>query len=139
MEDAMSPEDRLRPHPRERLAAAVGRIDLAEETARLRAEPHPGTRGHRQLALVRRGPVSLILFVFDAGGLLTEHRTEGEVTIHALAGRLAVDTGGGVLEIGPGEIVSLAPGETHSVRAVEESEMLLTVCRTPAEQQPPTA
>ena len=68
----MTTEDRLRTHPKERLAPPMQRIDLAGAIAKLRAEPHGSVTGHRQLALVRRGPVSLILFAFDPDGS-TEH------------------------------------------------------------------
>ncbi|MEX2181612.1 MAG: cupin domain-containing protein [Gemmatimonadaceae bacterium] len=127
----MSTDDRLRTHPKERLAAPMQRIALAEAAAQLRAEPHAPVAGHRQVALVRRGPVGLILFVFEKDGHLKEHRTEGEVTIHVLSGRLSVTVGDEEMQLGPGELVSLAPGQAHSVRALEVSEMLLSVCQTP--------
>ena len=125
----MGTDERLRTHPRERLAAPVQRIDLREAAARLRDEPHAPVSGHRQVALVRRGPVSLILFLFEPGGALKEHRAEGDVTIHVLAGSLEVTAADETSRIGPGGIVSLAPGQAHSVRALEASEMLLTVCQ----------
>ncbi len=125
----MSSEDRLRTHPKDRLAAPVQRIDLAAAAAQLRSEAHPSVAGHRQVALVKQGPFSLILFLFEADGHLKEHRTEGEVTIHVLSGRLAVTTGAESVELGPGGLIALAPGQSHSVRALAASEMLLTVCR----------
>lgn len=133
----MSTEDRLRTHPKERLAAPVQRIELNGALERLRAEPHAAVAGHRQVALVRRGPVSLILFDFEPGGYLKEHRTEGEVTIHVLSGRLAVTVGAEVTSVGAGELIALAPGQEHAVRALEASEMLLTVCRVPPAQPSP--
>jgi quercetin dioxygenase-like cupin family protein len=126
----MSTDDRLRAHPKERLAASVQRIDLRQAAALLRAEPHAPNAGHRQVALVRRGPFSLILFLFELGGVLKEHQTEGEVTIHVLSGRLEVSAAGEPHEVDAGGLVALAPGEAHAVRALEASEMLLTVCRT---------
>ncbi len=128
----MSTDERLRAHPRERLAAPVQRIDLPRAAALLRAEPHAPSAGHRQVTLVRRGPFSLILFLFEAGAVLKEHRTDGEVTIHVLSGRLAVTADGHSSELGAGGIVALAPGEAHEVRALEASEMLLTVCMSHA-------
>jgi quercetin dioxygenase-like cupin family protein len=73
--------------------------------------------------------VSLTLFAFEKGGFLKEHRAEGEVIIHAIAGKLAVTVANEELTLGPGELLSLAPGLVHSVRAIDESEMLLTVAR----------
>ena len=128
-----SPEQRLRTHPKERLAASVQRINLREEAEQLRSEPHAPVAGHRQVALVRRGPVTLILFVFDTDGMLKEHQAAGEITIHVVRGRLTVTVADDVMELGAGELVSLAPGVPHSVRATEASEMLLTISQIPQE------
>lgn len=133
----MPTEDRLRPHPKDRLASPVQRISFVDAAATLRAEPHAAVSGHRQVALVRHGPVTVILFVFERDGALKEHQTEGEVTIQVLAGRLAVSVGEERLDLGPGELVSLAPGQRHAVRALEPSEMLLTVCLVPGERTAP--
>ncbi len=130
----MSLDDRLRTPPRERLAGLVQHVNLGEAAATLRAEPHAAVSGHRQLALVRHGPLSLILFAFDADGSLKEHRTEGEVTIHVLRGRLAVTVDDDEFTLGGGELLSLAPGQPHAVRALEASDMLLSICRDPGEQ-----
>ncbi len=109
------------------------RVNLAEAAAALRAEPHAAVTGHRQVALMKRGPISQILFAFDADGLFKEHRTEGEVTIHVLAGQMAVTVGTEAIKLGAGELLALAPGEPHSVYALSASEMLLTVCQVPSE------
>jgi len=130
----MPTDDRLRPHPKDRLAASVQRISFVDAAAKLRAEPHAAVSGHRQVTLVKHGPVTVILFVFERGGALKEHQTDGEVTIQVLAGRLAVSVGTEQLELGAQEIVALAPGQRHAVRAIEGSEMLLTVFRTPTER-----
>jgi quercetin dioxygenase-like cupin family protein len=119
-------------HPKDRLADPVQHVSLADAAARLRAEPHEAVAGHRQVALVRHGPVSLILFAFERDGALKEHRTDGAVTIHALTGRLTVTTAGSDVQLSAGELVSLAPNLLHSVHALESSEMLLTICRTAA-------
>lgn len=125
----MSTDDRLRTHPRDRLAARVQHIALHEAAAQLRAEPHASVVGHRQVALVKRGPFTLILFLFEPDGLLKEHRAEGEVSIQVLTGRLEVTVASAVYQLGAGELISLAPGQPHSVRGIEASEMLLTVCQ----------
>lgn len=121
--------DRLRQHPKERLAAPVQLIDLASLAADLRAEPHAPVSGHRQIAVVREGPVTVIFFLFDADGHLKEHRTEGEVTIHVLSGRLEIGVDDERHELTAGQLLALAPSVAHSVRALAESQMLLTVHR----------
>ena len=57
---------------------------------------------------------------------------DGVVVIHLLGGRLEVSCGGTVHRVAPGQLVALAPGESHAVHASEPSEMLLTVHRTEA-------
>ena len=86
----MSPSDRLRIHPEERLAAPVQRIDLAASARQLRSEAHAPVSGHRQIAVYRHGPVTLLHFVFDQGGIMKEHSAEGVVTIRGLSGHLVV-------------------------------------------------
>jgi quercetin dioxygenase-like cupin family protein len=130
-ERQMSADERLREHPRDRLAIPVQHIAIQEATAQLRAESHAAVAGHRQVTLVKRGAFTLILFVFEPDGMLKEHSTEGEVSIHVLAGRLEVMAGSEAYQVGPGELISLAPGQSHSVRAMAASEMLLTICREP--------
>jgi quercetin dioxygenase-like cupin family protein len=127
----MPPTDRLRPHPGDRFAAKVQLLDLGSATARLRAEPHEAVAGHRQIAIFRSGPVTLVLFTFEPGARLKEHRTEGVVTIHLLGGRLDVTGDGRTHQLAPGQVVALSPGVPHEVHAQARSEMLLTIHRLP--------
>jgi quercetin dioxygenase-like cupin family protein len=126
-------DERLREHPGDRLASPTQVVHLSEVAARLRAEPHAAVSGHRQIAIVRDGPVRMFLFAFDHDGELKEHHAEGIVTIQVLSGRLRVTVAKDVHELGPGQLVTLARGIPHSVRALAASNMLLTVHRVPAE------
>lgn len=125
----MSDTDRLRQHPADRLASPVQVVDLAAEADRLRDEAHAPVGGHRQIAVVRDEGLTVILFLFDAGSQLKEHRTEGSVTINVLHGRLAVQAEGERHDLVPGRLLALAPGTMHSVQAAEPATMLLTVSR----------
>jgi quercetin dioxygenase-like cupin family protein len=125
----MTPDDRSRTHPHERLSGAMHHVNLVDALAGLRAEAHPGTHGHRQLAIVRHGALSIVLFAFESDGRIKEHQTNGEVTIQVLSGAIEVTIGTGPVVIRAGEILALEPGQPHAVRALETSDMLLTVCR----------
>jgi quercetin dioxygenase-like cupin family protein len=48
--------------------------------------------------------------------------------IHCLRGDLVVEAGAAQHRLSGGEALVLDPGVPHSVEAVAESEMLLTVC-----------
>ena len=120
-------DERLRPPPNIREAGPELPLDLIATLRALRAEAHPPTQGHRQISVVHRGPLRLVLFAFEPGGRLPEHRAPGLVTILALAGRLRVRTPRGTHELEAGQAVLLDPDVPHDVEAMIESDMLLTV------------
>ncbi len=121
-------EERLRPHPSERLLGPAVLLDLPDLARRLRAEPHPAKDGHRQAGLIHRGPLRVVLFAFEPGARLPEHRAPGHVLIQCLRGTLSVQAAGARHRVGSGETLALDPDVAHDVEAVEESDMLLTVC-----------
>lgn len=123
----MSDEQRLREHPTERFAGESHVFDLSAALQKLRAEPHEAQRGHRQQTIFHRAPVTQVLFAFDAGGELAEHSADGLVTIHVLQGALSVQAGGENHDLQAGQMIVLAPGVPHDVRAAEAAAMLLTV------------
>ena len=119
-----------RPHPgSERpLASPVLRFRLAEEVARLRAEPD-WTSGKRAITLTKQQGLRVVLLALRAGAALHEHLTAGALTIQVLEGRLRLDAGGETREIVAGELLALEPGLLHDVHAVDESVFLLTLAQ----------
>lgn len=120
-------ENRLRPHPDARFAGDTHVFDLNDALQKLRAEAHSGQSGHRQMTLSHRAPVAQVLFAFEPNGELADHAAGGLVTIHVLEGQMTVQAEGQTHELGAGMVVVLAPRVRHSVRAEEKSAMLLTV------------
>ena len=123
----MSAEDRLRARPADRFAGEEHHLDLGATLAALRREAHPSVAGHRQITILHHGPVRLVLFAFDAGGRLPEHRAAGFVTIHALRGALRVRTPQRVYELEAGHVLALDPNVVHDVEAPVEADMLLGI------------
>jgi quercetin dioxygenase-like cupin family protein len=93
----------------------------------LREEPHPAKDGHRQIGLLHREHLRVVLFAFDRGGWLREHRAPGLVTIHVLSGRLRVATASSAHDLTAGQVLVLERDVPHDVEATEQSDMLLTV------------
>jgi quercetin dioxygenase-like cupin family protein len=131
------PEERLRPHPSERLSGPAVLLNLPEFTQALYAEPRPSKQGHRQVSLVHRGPLRLVLFAFEPGGELPEHRAPGHVVIHCLRGQIEVEALGARERMEANEALVLDPDVPHTVKALTQSEMLLTVCLDAKPQRPP--
>jgi quercetin dioxygenase-like cupin family protein len=120
-------EQRRRQRPSDRFAGAEHALDVRASLRALRAEAGPAANGHRQITLLHRGPVRLVLFAFAAGGRLPEHRAPGWVTIHVLRGALRVRTPDAQHALGEGQLHVLAPDVSHDVDAAEEADMLLGV------------
>jgi len=121
-------QNRLRAQPKERFGAQENMIDLLGAIRELRAEATATRQGHKQITLDQWGPVTLVLFAFEEGGSLDDHKAAGVVTIQALEGELTVRTQGGEYRLLPNMMVVLAPNVRHSVLAAQASAMLLSVC-----------
>jgi quercetin dioxygenase-like cupin family protein len=123
-----APEERLRPHPRTRDTGPAVLLELPERARELRREPFPAKDGHRQIGLIHRGKLRLVLFAFDRGGRLPEHKAPGHVVIQCVRGQLAVTASEIRHRLESGEAIVLDPDVSHDVEALVESDMLLTVC-----------
>jgi quercetin dioxygenase-like cupin family protein len=126
----MTPEpDSGRRPPRERFAGTEHVFDLARIAEGLRDESYPVHDGHRQMAILRKGSLALIVFDFEAGGRLADHVADAYVTIMALSGELEVSTSSGTHQVPAGSLLVLDPGVLHDVLSAEPSQMLLVVDR----------
>lgn len=55
------------------------------------------------------------------GAVVPRHSHDNEQLSHVLEGRLLFELDGASFEVGPGEIMELAPNEPHRVTALEDS------------------
>src|SRR5438093_1039892 len=85
-------ESRLRKDPAERFAGEEHLLNLGRAARELSKEPLPAQHGHRQTTLLKDGPLTLVLFVFEPNGELRDHQAPGWVTLHALEGSLVLTT-----------------------------------------------
>ncbi len=131
------PEDRLRERPSERFAGSEHFFNLVAETEKLRNEPGGTKKRHRQITLFRGGGMSLVLFDFDAGGGLSDHATDGFVTVHVLDGESRMTTAGHEYPMPAGSLLVLTPGVKHDIVAVTPSRVLLSVRLDPSEDERP--
>ena len=133
---------RLREAPSTRFSGSQHVFDLVELSAHLLNEDRPGANGHRQITIFRHDATTMVLFTFEVGGQLTDHKANGLVTIHALDGALTVEAQEGAEwqrhDLRAQQILVLNPGVLHNVTAHEAGRMLLTiqlVKNTPALQR----
>lgn len=113
--------------PEDRFAGDEHLFDLEAVADGLRREQRPARDGHRQMTLVHEDGVTVILFDFEAGGRLPNHKAEGLVTIQVVAGMVDVVTAEGTHAMSAGSLLVLAAGVRHDVTAHDPSQILLTV------------
>ena len=85
------------------------------------------------VALIKTDHMELIRLVIPKDKPLPEHRVEGEMTLLCLHGEIAFDAHGRTTILHPNEMVYLAGGEPHSVRANKEAVALLTILLHPGD------
>lgn len=100
---------------------------LDEEVARLQAEPAWREGDRNAITLTKRVGLRLVLTALRRGAALQEHHAPAPATLHVLSGRMVLRVGDSPLEMGPGDLVTMEAGLTHSAEALADTVFLLTL------------
>lgn len=84
-------------------------------------------RRAKTTTLVKTADLELIRLVLPAGKEIATHQAPGEITVQCLEGRVAFTAAGKTVELGAGELLYLAAGEPHSVQALDDVALLVTL------------
>jgi quercetin dioxygenase-like cupin family protein len=79
------------------------------------------------VALAKTAHMELIRLVLPKERAMPEHKVDGEMTLQCLEGEIDVDAYDRIVTLKPGEMLYLAGGVPHSVRAVEDAVALMTI------------
>ena len=77
--------------------------------------------------LLRTSVMELLRLVMPAGKAIAEHKAPGEITVHCLEGRIEFTAAGSTRELLAGELLYLGAAEPHSLKAIEDSSVLVTI------------
>lgn len=83
------------------------------------------------VALAKTERMELIRLVLPTDRVMPEHKVDGELTLLCLEGEIAFDAHGRTTILHPGEMLYLAGGEPHAVRANHDAVALLTILLVP--------
>ena len=83
--------------------------------------------GSRTTTLVKTGHLEIIRLVILAGKDIAEHRVAGDITVQCIEGRVTFKSGETEQDLLPGRLLFLNGGEPHSLHAIENSSVLVTI------------
>jgi quercetin dioxygenase-like cupin family protein len=102
-------------------------VDIRGEITRLKGEP-AWTGGDRHgSSLVKGDGINVALMMLKKGAKLQEHHTRAPITVQVIEGRINIVANGKAQLVTAGMLVALDRAIEHSVEAVEESALVLTV------------
>jgi len=91
------------------------------QLASVRDGPHP-----RSVALVKTDGFEAAQLFLRSGERIADHAVAGFAILHCLEGSLVVEAPDQI-QLGAGDWVYLERGRPHSLRAIEDSSLLLTI------------
>lgn len=78
-------------------------------------------------AIVKTEQMELVRLVLPAGKNIATHKVSGPITVHCITGKIEFTAMGATQELKQGELLHLMAGEPHSVAALENAVVLLTI------------
>jgi quercetin dioxygenase-like cupin family protein len=115
MEETRHLEDRLR------------EVALEKESAQAWAQAAASPARHSAITLVKQGGLRVVLIAMAAGSELPGHKVEAGFTVQVLKGSVRFRVEGDERFLARGHLFAVAPGLTHDLLAIEETELLLTL------------
>lgn len=85
------------------------------------------SKGTGSMTLVRANHIEVFRLILPAGKVLQEHTAAGSITIQCFAGVAELDAHGRTQTLHPGTLVYLDDAQPHTVRALEETSLLITM------------
>jgi quercetin dioxygenase-like cupin family protein len=108
------------------LTAPLLTFDLDREIQQLRSEGR-WQSGHTAKTLAKYPDFRVVLIVMKTGGRLEKHRTEGQISVQTLDGRIRFSTAERSEELAPGQMLTLEHDIPHDVEGMTDGAFLLTI------------
>lgn len=109
--------------------AAVLDVGAQLESARLQDPTQTGK--DRTVILLKTDSLRVIFRSFSEGASLPTHKAPGPITVQVLEGHIEFTAGIQTTPVRKGEVLALESGVPHSVKALSNSAILITVAVRP--------
>ena len=73
-----------------------------------------------------------VVIPLERGGEIGDHQVRERAVVQVVAGQVTIESGGEIAECPAGTLVVFEPGESHAVKALEDSHLLLILAPWPA-------
>lgn len=81
----------------------------------------------KTVSLVKESSFEAIRLVLHAGHEIARHQVDGAISVYCVEGRVAFTTDGETRDLRAGQWLYLRPNQVHSLAAVDDSLLLLTI------------
>lgn len=104
-------------------------FSIADELKRLREEPEwiSGTRN--SVTVVKTANLSVVLTAVKKDATLCGHEVDGPITLQVLSGEIEFGVAGEPRTLRSGTVIALDNAVPHDIKALADSEFLLTIVR----------
>ena len=102
-------------------------VDVRAEIARLKTEPAWADNDRHGSSLVKGDGINVALMMLKKGAKLQEHHTRAPITVQVIEGKINFVASGKSQVAAAGMLIALDRAIEHSIEAVEESALVLTV------------
>jgi quercetin dioxygenase-like cupin family protein len=82
--------------------------------------------------LLAAGRLEMLRLAIPAGKVIPPHKATSEIAVQCVEGRIAFTHASGTSELRAGDLITLPPGEVHSLEGLEDSTVLVTRLRETA-------
>ena len=121
----MTEATRRRPHTPS-MSSPFLEFDLTSEVDQLHRESTWNT-GQNARTLIKYDDLRVVLMALKAGARISEHKTNGRISVQALSGHVRLNALGRAFDLLPGSLLALDERAPHDLEALEESAILLTI------------
>lgn len=87
----------------------------------------PKLKETKSTAIIKSDYFEAIRLIVHAGAEIPAHEVSGNITLHCLEGRIEIGLDDSAIDLKANEWVYLDGGESHSVKGIEDSSLLLTI------------
>ncbi len=106
------------------------KLDIVSETDRQLELARGSSTGRAAMTLAKEGPLRLTLLALKQGTVIADHKAPGPVSIHMLTGEATISVGDAVEHLDAGQALVLDANVAHSVTAIKDAAILLTIAVT---------